>query len=122
MTQASVQRRQEAREQLERAVEALAQSEGWQVWIRTRATFHCYSLGNTMMIAMHRPDATRVAGYKAWQKLGRQVRKGERGITILAPMPFKEKDENGEETGKVRTFFRAVKVFDLSQTDGDPLP
>jgi antirestriction protein ArdC len=122
MAAASVQRRQEAREQLEQAVEALAQSEGWQAWIRTRATFHRYSLGNTLMIAMQRPDATRVAGYKAWQKLGRQVRRGEKGITILAPMAVKEKDENGDDTGKTRTFFRAVKVFDLGQTDGDPLP
>src|SRR3989442_13810603 len=122
MTPTSVQRRQEAREQLEQAVEALALSDGWHAWIKTRATFRRYSFGNTLMIAMQRPDATRVAGYKAWQKLGRQVRKGEKGITILAPMAVKEKDDNGDETGKVRTFFRAVKVFDLSQTDGDALP
>src|SRR3954471_4413701 len=89
MTPTSVQRRQEARQQLERAVEALAQSDGWQAWVATRSTFRRYSISNTFMIAMQRQDATRVAGYKAWQKLGRQVRKGEKGITILAPMPFK---------------------------------
>jgi antirestriction protein ArdC len=122
MTPTSVQRRQEAREQLEQAVEALARSDGWQAWIKTRATFRRYSFGNTLMIAMQRPDATRVAGYRAWQKLGRQVRKGEKGITILAPMPLKEKDDAGNETGKVRTFFRGVRVFDVSQTEGDPLP
>ena len=95
MTNASVQRRQEAREQLERAVEALAQSEGWAAWVRTRATFRQYSLSNQFLIAMQCPDATRVAGFKAWQKLGRQVRKGERGIRILAPRTYKAKDDAG---------------------------
>jgi hypothetical protein len=115
-------RRQEAREQLERAVEALARSEGWRAWIRTRATFRRYSLQNTILIAMQRPDATCVAGYRAWQRLGRQVRRGERGIPILAPMTCKEKDDDGNETGEVRTVFRPVWVFDVSQTVGDPLP
>jgi N-terminal domain of anti-restriction factor ArdC len=74
---ASAERREEARRQLERAVEALAQSEGWRAWIRTRSTFRRYSLHNTILIAMQRPDATHVAGYRAWQRLGRQVRRGE---------------------------------------------
>jgi hypothetical protein len=115
-------RREAAREQLERAVEALARSDGWQAWVRTRAAFRRYSLHNTILIAMQRSDATRVAGYRAWQKLGRQVRKGEKGIAILAPMTYKEKDSDGEETGGVRTFFRVVHVFDISQTIGEPLP
>jgi antirestriction protein ArdC len=122
MAATTAERRQEAREQLERAVEALAQSEGWQAWVRTRATFRRYSLHNTILIAVQRPDATRVAGYRAWQKLGRQVRRGEKGISILAPMTYKEKDGDGSETGDVRTFFRAVHVFDVSQTAGDQLP
>jgi antirestriction protein ArdC len=122
MAATAEQRRQEAREQLERAIEALAQSDGWQAWIRTRAAFRRYSLQNTILIAMQRPDATRVVGYRQWQKLGRQVRRGEKGISILAPMTRKERDENGNETGEVRTFFRAVCVFDVSQTVGDPLP
>jgi hypothetical protein len=66
MAATTAQRRQEAREQLERAVEALAHSEGWQAWVRTRATFRRYSLHNTILIAMQRPDATRVVGYRAW--------------------------------------------------------
>jgi antirestriction protein ArdC len=115
-------RHAEARKRLEHAVEALASSEGWRAWIRTRAAFRRYSLHNTILIAMQRPDATRVAGFRAWQKLGRQVRRGEKGIAILAPMTRKDKDEHGNETGEVRTFFRAVWVFDIAQTIGDPLP
>lgn len=122
MTSSSVQRRQEARQQLERAVEALSESDGWRAWIRTRAAFHQYSLGNTMLIAMQRPEASRVAGYRTWQKLGRQVRHGERGITILAPGSYKVKDDAGDETGETGLYFRAVKVFDLAQTEGEPLP
>ncbi len=122
MAATDARRRQDAREKLERAVEALSRSDGWQAWIRTRSAFRRYSLHNTILIAMQRPDATRVAGYRAWQKLGRQVRRGEKGISILAPMTYKEKDGDGDETGDVRTFFRVVHVFDVSQTRGDPLP
>jgi hypothetical protein len=122
MARESAQRHAEARERLEQAVTALARSDGWRAWIRTRATFRRYSLHNTILIAMQRPEATRVAGYRAWQRLGRQVRKGEKGIAILAPMVRKEKDEDGNDTGEVRTFFRAVWVFDVAQTAGDPLP
>jgi antirestriction protein ArdC len=122
MTATTAERREEARRQLERAVEALARSEGWRAWVRTRATFRRYSLHNTILIAMQRPDATRVAGYRAWQKLGRQVRRGEKGISILAPMTYKEKDDEDNERGEVRTVFRAVRVFDVSQTVGEPLP
>jgi antirestriction protein ArdC len=122
MTPSSIERRQQSREQLEAAVEALAQSDGWQAWLRTRATFRQYSISNQFLIAMQRPDATRVAGFKAWQKLGRQVRKGEKGIRILAPRTYKEKDENGDETGEVGLYFVPVCVFALEQTDGDALP
>jgi antirestriction protein ArdC len=115
-------KRSEQREQVERAVRELLTSDGWRRWAETRATFHDYSMGNCMLIAMQRPDATQVAGFKSWQALGRQVRKGERSIRIMAPMSVKDRDANGEETGEVRTFFRAVPVFDVSQTDGEPLP
>ena len=71
---------------------------------------------------MQCPEATQVAGFRAWQELGRHVRKGERSIRILAPMSVKERDDRGEETGEVRTFFRAVSVFDIAQTNGEPLP
>ena len=79
-------KQREAREQVERSVRALLTSEGWQRWAQTRATFHRYSMGNCMLIALQRPEATQVAGFRAWQQLGRQVRKGERAIRILAPM------------------------------------
>ncbi len=112
----------EAREQVERSVRELLSSDGWRRWAETRARFHSYSMGNCMLIAMQCPEATQVAGFKAWQQLGRQVRKGERGIHIMAPMSIKDRDDSGEETGEVRTFFRTVSVFDVAQTDGEPLP
>jgi antirestriction protein ArdC len=115
-------KRTEQREQVEHATRALLSSEGWRRWAETRAVFHRYSWGNCALIAMQCPDATQVAGFKAWQQLGRQVRKGEHAIRILAPMSVKERDETGEETGERRVFFRAVPVFDIAQTDGEPLP
>lgn len=115
-------KRAEAREQVERATRALLSSDGWRAWARTRAAFHSYSWGNCALIAMQRPDATQVAGFRSWQQLGRQVRKGEHAIRILAPMTVKERDEAGEETGERVVFFRAVSVFDVAQTDGEALP
>lgn len=82
--------------------------------------FHNYSINNTILAWMQRPDFTLLAGYKAWQKHGRQVRKGERAIRILAPMVRKITDEDGEETIIIRGF-RPVSVFDISQTEGDPV-
>jgi len=116
------QKRDEQRAAVERATRALLSSDGWRRWAETRATFHRYSWGNCALIAMQRPEATQVAGFKAWQQLGRQVRKGEHAIRILAPMSVKERDEHGEETGERVVFFRAVPVFDIAQTDGEPLP
>jgi antirestriction protein ArdC len=115
-------KRAEARERVERATRALLSSDGWRRWAETRATFHRYSWGNCALIAMQRPEATQVAGFKSWQQVGRQVRKGERSIRIMAPMSVKERDETGDETGERVIFFRAVPVFDVSQTEGDPLP
>jgi antirestriction protein ArdC len=114
-------KRAEQRELVEHACRELLSSEGWRKFAETRATFHRYSFGNCMLIAMQRPDAEQVAGFKAWQQLGRQVRKGEKAIRILAPMVVKEHDANGSETGDTFTLFRAVPVFDVSQTDGEPL-
>jgi antirestriction protein ArdC len=109
---------------MERAARALLSSEGWRAWAETRATFHEYSMGNTMLIALQRPDATVVAGFKHWQSLGRQVRKGEHGIRILAPMVVKQRDADGEtdDDCETRVLFRTVSVFDVAQTDGEPLP
>src|SRR5438270_4620306 len=83
---------QDSRERLAAAVDALVASERWQAWLESRARFHGYSLGNTLLIALQRPDATKVAGYRAWQEMGRQVRKGEKGIAILAPIVSRAKD------------------------------
>jgi antirestriction protein ArdC len=96
-------------------------SEGYRRFLAAMARFHDYSFGNVMLIVSQRPGATHVAGYRAWQKLGRQVRKGEKGITIMAPMLFKPKDaDSKDEDAFLR--FRAVAVFDISQTDGEALP
>src|SRR5712691_6834205 len=75
----------EARERLAEAVEKLADSDTFAAWLRARAAFHDYSFQNLCLIVSQRPDASRVAGYKTWQKLGRQVKRGEKGIRILAP-------------------------------------
>lgn len=116
------QKRSEQREAVERAVRELLTSDGWRRWAETRATFHKYSFGNCLLIAQQAPEATQVAGFRKWQELGRQVRKGERSIRIMAPMSVKERDETGQETGERLMFFRAVPVFDIAQTDGEPLP
>jgi antirestriction protein ArdC len=110
----------EARNAIESATRALLTSDGWRRWAETRTAFHSYSWGNCALIAMQRPEATQVAGFRRWQELGRQVRKGERSIKIMAPMSVKREDDHGDD--EVVTFFRAVPVFDIAQTDGDPLP
>jgi len=90
--------------------------------MRTRSAFRRYSLSNQFLIAAQRPDATRVAGYRTWGKLNRQVRGGEKGIAILAPRTYKVKDDQGNETDERALYFVPVRVFDVAQTDGDPLP
>jgi antirestriction protein ArdC len=112
----------EVRERLVEAVERMADSDTFVAWLRARATFHDYSLSNSMLIATQRPDATHVAGFKTWRSLGRQVRRGERGIRILAPCVRRVDDEGtGQPTRRVVSF-RCVCVFDVAQTDGDDLP
>src|SRR5665811_1475833 len=121
-------RRQAERDRLEHAARALLTSEGWSRWVKVRSTngLARYSFNNQLLIALQRPDATYVAGFRAFLKLNRCVRKGERGLRIFAPMsvlatpdhdsgPSAENDESQR-----RTVFRAVAVFDVSQTD--PLP
>lgn len=113
-------------EALDRLSKALAQgkSEALTEYLKTVALFHDYSFGNIMLIAAQRPDATHVAGFRTWKKLGRYVKKGEKGIVIIAPMMIRPKDSDGDsssdEAPQLR--FRAVHVFDVSQTDGEPLP
>jgi len=114
---------------LKEGVENLVNSEEWTKWLGFRSKFHSYSFRNTLLIGFQCPSATQVAGYQAWKKLGRQVRKGEKGIRILAPSGvarFKKEVTNsaGEVEEKEYSFtrFRAVSIFDVSQTDGDELP
>jgi antirestriction factor ArdC-like protein len=119
-------RRQADRARMEQAARALLTSEGWQRWIRVRATngLARYSLRNQWLIACECHargiTPTYAAGFHAFLGLNRCVRKGEAAIRILAPVAVKERDEEGQETGEKRVFFRTVPVFDVSQTD--PLP
>jgi antirestriction protein ArdC len=125
----------EITDQLEAGIQELFESDKFKDYLTCMSKFHNYSLNNTILIAMQKPDATLVAGYKAWQTdHGRTVRKGEHGIKILAPCKFKvtvESDENGtlensgnDEKTKVMEYlrFKITHVFDVSQTEGKELP
>ena len=114
-------RRAAERERLRRAVAELSSEAGFRRWLEVRAAMHDYSLHNTILIAMQRPDATCVAGYRKWQSLGRQVRQGERAIRILAPRRVKVVDEESGEKAQRLAGFIGVSVFDVSQTEGEPL-
>jgi hypothetical protein len=95
-------------------------SEAMRKYLDTAARFHHYSWHNTMLILLARPDARQVAGYRTWQQVGRQVRKGEHGVPILAPI-FICTDKNDPESERLLRF-KVVHVFDLAQTTGEPLP
>ena len=127
---------------LEEGVHKVFESDNYKNYLNTMSKFHNYSINNTLLIARQNPDATLVAGFKSWEKnFGRHVKKGEKGIKILAPSPYKKKvlvelvdpvsreimlDINGnpvkEETEVNMTAYRIVSVFDVSQTEGNPLP
>ena len=126
-------------ENLETGVAVLFTSDRYQEYLRTMAKFHRYSFNNTLLIAMQRPDATLVTSYKNWQSMGRQVMKGEKGIMIIAPAPYKKMkereilDQNQRPIlgidGKPKTelvevmipHFKAITVFDIGQTTGEPI-
>jgi antirestriction protein ArdC len=112
---------QEALKQLEEGVSEIQNSEQFQAYLQFASRFHEYSWGNIVLIMSQRPDATRVAGFKAWKKLGRHVRKGETGIRILAPMTTTWEDDEGNQRSKI-IGFKLVSVFDISQTEGKPIP
>ena len=136
------QRVQELTNKLEQGLQDLFNSDSYRNYLSTMSKFHNYSFNNTLLIAMQKPDATLVAGYKAWQKnFERHVNKGEKAIRILAPAPYKIKEERDkidpvtqellldkdgnpqkEEVGITIPAFRAVSVFDVAQTDGKPIP
>lgn len=127
---------------LEEGVHKVFESDNYKNYLNIMSKFHNYSINNTLLIARQNPDATLVAGFKSWEKnFGRHVKKGEKGIKILAPSPYKKKvlvelvdpvsreimlDINGnpvkEETEVNMTAYRIVSVFDVSQTEGNPLP
>ena len=132
----------EITDRLEEGLKELFESEKYKSYLSTMSKFHNYSFNNTLLIAMQKPEATLVAGFKAWQtNFNRHVNKGEKGIRILAPAPYKIKEERDKldpVTGEVMLdkdgmpqteeveikipAFRAVSVFDVSQTDGEPIP
>lgn len=123
--------KQIADEALERLAKDLAagRSQMFLEYLAVLGRFHHYSFGNVLLIAIQRPDATHVAGFHAWKKLGRYVKKGEKGITILAPLVYKRKGEVTDDSSSkesasavVLRGFKAVYVFDVSQTEGEPLP
>jgi len=112
---------------LDELADAVEQGKSEQLkrYLAMLARFHRYSLGNVLLIGWQRPDATRVAGFHTWKKLGRHVKRGEKGIRILAPIVWrkKEKQERSEgEDEEELVQFRTVCVFDVAQTDGKPLP
>lgn len=131
----------ETLEQLEKGINELFESNKYKQYLDTMSKFHSYSVNNCLLIAMQKPDATLVAGYTAWRdKFHRQVMKGEKGLTIIAPSPYKKQieqqviDADGKPVfdaagqplmeQKEHTFnaFRIAKVFDISQTAGEPIP
>jgi antirestriction protein ArdC len=110
---------------LEREVSRIHDSDSFRRYLDAQARFHRYSFGNVLLILTQRPDATRVAGYNTWQSVGRQVRRGERGIRILVPMHGRGNpggDQEEEAEAQPRLFFGTGTVFDIAQTDGQPLP
>ncbi|MDO4807047.1 MAG: ArdC family protein [Coriobacteriales bacterium] len=126
-------RAQAALDRIGDGVRSVWSSEAWAQWLQTLAKFHDYSLNNTMLIAMQMPEATRVASYRSWQRdFGRHVKKGEHGIEVLVPMVVKSRlgdpeetpRDDAEEAAERRRLvgFKVGHVFDVSQTEGEPLP
>lgn len=137
---------EQAKEMIDKQLEDLStalesgRSETLGTFLSTMAKFHKYSLGNVLLIMAQRPDATHVAGFHTWKSLGRFVKPGEKGIAILAPMLLKNKQSEGDDTSLDKASFptqdgaaeepteekhlrfRVVYVFDVAQTDGEPLP
>jgi antirestriction protein ArdC len=114
----------QAHERLTQAVASIVSGDDWQRMLRTAAKFHRYSFQNQLLISFKNPDATLVAGFNKWKSMNRSVKKGEKGIAIFAPCKYRTKIET--ESGEEKSFqqlrgFRIVHVFDISQTDGDPI-
>ena len=123
-TQARTDRLRTAHDKLTEAVESIVSGDDWQRMLKVASKFHRYSFNNHLMIFLQRPEATYVAGFRKWQELGRFVRKGEKGIAIFAPCKYRtkiESDDGEEKTLQQLRGFRVVHVFDISQTDGEPI-
>lgn len=101
---------------------ALTSSAGWIEFLEFASKFRQYSFNNTLLILIQCPEATRVASYKQWTELGRHAIKGTKALQIFAPLLRKREDEKTGEERKALVGFRLVPVFDVSQTEGDPLP
>jgi hypothetical protein len=97
-------------------------SDQFAAFLKAMARFRRYSFHNVCLIASQRPTATRVAGFNAWCSLNRFVRKGEKGIVILAPIVLRRSGDDADDDAKHVSGFRAAYVFDVDQTDGEPLP
>ena len=108
--------------QLTEGVQRLTTSSEWQRHLDFQSRFHHYSFGNVLLIAAQCHEATHVAGFRAWQKMDRFVRKGEKAIFILAPMVYKNADAAEGDDDRVLRGFKWVPVFDVGQTDGEELP
>jgi len=129
--------------QLKDGVDTIQRSENFRQFLTTMSKFHDYSLGNTLLIMIQKPEATKVAGFNTWKDMGRWVKRGEKGIAILAPImpprpvcpqcgakipkgarycPKCGEPVEGEEIPAEVHYFKAVSVFDISQTEGEPLP
>lgn len=141
MEQKTSEKVKELTKRLEEGLKDLFESEKYKTYLRCMSKFHDYSINNIILILVQKPDASLVAGYQSWKKnFGRNVKRGEKGIQILAPAPYKKMieqekkdasgnviyDKNGEvETEKVEAVmpaFKPVTVFDVSQTEGKELP
>lgn len=130
----------EITDKLEKGIEELFRSDNYKNYLKTMSRFTNYSLNNTLLIAMQKPDATTVAGFTTWQKMNRHIIKGSKAIKIIAPCPYKKVTETEvtsddgkiilgkdgkpikEKMEKVLMGFKIVNVFDYSQTEGEPLP
>jgi hypothetical protein len=119
-------RKDEALERLTDGIAQLTSSDMWCSWLAMQARFHKYSFSNTVLILAQHPTATRVAGFRTWRQLGRQVQRGQQAIWILAPVTRRLNDqcEDIDRVPLARTVvaFRAVPVFAEDQTSGEPLP
>lgn len=119
--------RDEIVESLEAGIAELVDSDAWRDWLDVQSRFHSYSFGNCLLIRCQRPHATHVAGFHTWRRLGRTVRRGEKGIWILAPITRRVVREPMDDAGqphstRVLCGFKTVPVFDIGQTDGPQLP